>query len=375
VLRFIISLAICLTLVAAAQYPPGLDPAKRKPAKKKKKEEPEITQTLEVLPEPPATSTMATANLGFLVSPLSAKGLLSQQTRDGLKALRTAARGAQIVKLRAFVAGNGDLRRVPSLVSEVFTEARQPLPSVSVIQVGALPLEGAQIVMEAAVAERRAVNPNGVGFLSGQLVRATTENPRAVNDVLSESLDNLKKASSGNEVLRVTCFVSLLEDTGGMPGKIAAVFPKAAVNLVQLQRLFGPALAECEGVSRLATAPASPIERVNPAGLTASTAYSQVVNVNTPKLLFTTTQQAFGADPSSLRLAFDRLKKMLDPLAMSQIAMAHIYSLSGQATDQFRAVRFDYYDKSQPPGSTLLQFEALPSVDATLGIDVIAAAP
>lgn len=374
-LRFILSLGICWSLLAGAQYPPGVDPAKRKPAKKKKKEEPEITQTLAVPPEPPATISLATANLAYLVSPLSAKGLLSQQTRDGLKALRANARGGQIVKLRAFVAGNGDLRRVPSLVSEVFTEARQPLPAVSVIQVGALPLEGAQIVMEAAIAERRAVNPNGVGFLSGQLVRATAEKPRAVNDVLSESLDNLKRASGGNEVLHVTCFVSLLEDAGGMPGKIAAAFPKAAVNLVQLQRLFGPALAECEGVSRLSSAPASPIERLNPPGLTTSPAYSQVVNINTPKLLFTTTQQAFGADAAAMRLAFDRLKKLLDPLTMGQIAMAHIYSLSGQATDQFRAVRFDYYDKNQPPASTLLQFEALPSVDAALGIDVVVAAP
>lgn len=376
-LIFTLGLSLCVLLALnAAQYPPGSDPAKRKPAKKKKKkEEPEITQTLAVLPDPPATITVATNQLNYLVSPLSAKGLLSQQTRDALKALRANSRGGQIVKLRAFVAGNGDLRRVPSLVSEVFTEARQPLPAVSVIQVGGLPLEGAQIVIEAAITERRPVNPQGIAFLSGQLVRASEDKPRPVSEVLGESLANLRKAAGSDEVLRVTCFVSLLENNPELPGRIATAFPKAAINLVQLQRLFGPALAECEGVARLSAAPADGIERLTPTGLTASPAYSEVVRVNSPKLLFTTTQQAFGSDAGAMRLAFDRLRKMLEAVAINQIVMAHIYTLSSQATEQFRAVRFDYYDKSRPPASTLLQFEALPSVDATLAIDVVAAIP
>jgi enamine deaminase RidA (YjgF/YER057c/UK114 family) len=37
-------------------------------------------------------------------------------------------------------------------------------------------------------------------------------------------------------------------------------------------------------------------------------------------------------------------------------------------------VRFDYYDRSHPPASTLLLFEGLPSLDATVAIEVAAAA-
>ena len=85
-------------------------------AKKKKKEE-EITQTLEVLPDPPSTLKVETSRMTFEVSPLSSKGLLSQQVRDAIKALWKANRGETIVKLRAFVAGTGDMRRFPQLVT------------------------------------------------------------------------------------------------------------------------------------------------------------------------------------------------------------------------------------------------------------------
>ena len=46
------------------------------------------------------------------------------------------------------------MRRVQTIVSETFTERRQPLPALSVVQVGALPLEGAQVVMEAIAVKR-----------------------------------------------------------------------------------------------------------------------------------------------------------------------------------------------------------------------------
>src|SRR6266566_1376303 len=62
------------------------------PAKKKKPEE--ITQTLALPPDPPATVAADTSRLVFHVSPLSGKGLLSQQVRDALKALLRSSGGA-----------------------------------------------------------------------------------------------------------------------------------------------------------------------------------------------------------------------------------------------------------------------------------------
>src|SRR5580704_16435212 len=101
-----------LVALAAAAYPLV--------AKKKKPEE--ITQTLELPKDPPANVTAETSRLVFHVSPLSGKGLLSAQVRDALKALLKSSGGATIVKLRAFVAGSGDLRRVSFINSEITTE-------------------------------------------------------------------------------------------------------------------------------------------------------------------------------------------------------------------------------------------------------------
>ena len=101
------------------------------------------------------------------MTPLSAKGLLSQQTRDALKGLLHSSHGT-IVKLRAFVAGSGDLRRVGEIAGEMFLEKHMPLPALTVVQVGALPLEGAQVVMEATE----------VGSQSGESHRASLFLPR-----------------------------------------------------------------------------------------------------------------------------------------------------------------------------------------------------
>ena len=104
---------------------------------KKEKKEP-VNQALEVLPDPPAAILAETSRLVFHVSPLSNKGLLSQQIRDALKAIAKLSGGATLVKVRAFVAGTGDLRRVQQIIADDFTEKRLPLPAISTIQVGAL---------------------------------------------------------------------------------------------------------------------------------------------------------------------------------------------------------------------------------------------
>src|SRR3954447_2782765 len=81
--------------------------------KKPKKERPEETQVLGLPKDPPQAVVAETDPLVFHGSPLSSKALLSQQIRDGIKALWNDSKGSQIIKMRAFVAGSGDMRRVP----------------------------------------------------------------------------------------------------------------------------------------------------------------------------------------------------------------------------------------------------------------------
>lgn len=353
-------------------------PAALEAQKKKKKSEEEVTQTLEVIPDPPAAVTVETARLEYLVSPLSAKGLLSQQVKDALKSLRSQAGGRHIVKIRAFVAGTGDQRRVPAIVAETFSDKHQPIPAVATIQVGMLPMEGAQVVLEAAVAAKKAVNPNGLIFLSGMGGNGPG-GPEAIEAPLDKALQDLGKAAKlasaePADMLRVTCLLSSLDSVGTVRTKVAAAFPGAVLTAVQAQRLHTAALAECEGVARLRQKPAEGLTMLNPPEMNPSPAYSKAALIGAEKVILTGTQLAFRAEDSDVQLAFQRIAKSLEGAgsSMKHVAFSSLYSLSNAVTAKIRAVRFDYYDKAKPPASTLLLFEGLPSMDASFAIELVA---
>ncbi|MGH9664351.1 MAG: Rid family hydrolase, partial [Bryobacteraceae bacterium] len=309
-----------------------------------------------------------TARLAFQVSPLTAKGLLSQQTREALKALMRQHRRASIVKLRAFVAGAGDMRRVAMIVSETFADKKQPIPALSVIQAGALPREGAQVVLESTAVEKKPVNPNGVAFLSGLAAPSVQQSVRRLETALAAA--SLQPA----DMLRVTCFVGMLDDSRAGFAAAQSTFPQAALDLVQMQR--EPALppAECEGVARLRAPQSEPVRFLSPTAASDSPDASQTVLVAAPKLVISGTQLAFHDQASDVRLAFERLGKALDPLGakLSGVVMTHLYSLSRSTAERVQAVRLEFYDKAHPPATTMLLFEGLPSLDASFAVDVIA---
>ena len=337
--------------------------------KKKKGDEEPVTQTLPVLKDPPGAIAAETARLVFHVSPLSRRGLLSPQIREALKALFDENHGATMVKLRAFVAGSGDLRRVQALVSEIFTDRKLNLPALSTIQVGALPLEGAQVVLESIAVDKKTVNPNGLAFFAGQQAK----------DV-RQSLKQLQAAAGAagvkpGEMLRATCFLSSIDDVATARSEMAQAFPKAAGNYVQLQRLGVEPLAECEGVGRLDSAPASPVALVNPPGLTQNPNYSQIALVDAPKVVLSGTQMVFGEQDADVDLGFERLQKALEPLGVTykNVFWSSTYPLTKPVADKVRARRFNFLDKSHPPASTFLLFEGLPSLDASVAFEVMAA--
>lgn len=358
-----------------AEWPPPVV----EPKKKGREEEP--TQVLELPKEPPSWVLADSRRLSFLLSPLSAQGLLSQQVRDGLRALLRQTRGGGIVRLRAFVAGSGDLRRVQAVVSEVLSERRLPLPALSVIQAGGLPLAGAQVVLEATVQQRQVVNPHGLAFISGQA--AAAPDPLApIEPLLEKSLESLRTAvratgAPEQNVLMVTCFMPTLEPWLAVRRRLAAHFPHAVVNLLQPQRAPTRALVECEAVVRLTTAPARPLELRNPPELPHSEFYSQIALVGPTRLVLTGAQLGFRYSEDDARLAFQRLGRTLQEAGASfeQVAVSRIYPLTGAIGDMVRRVRGEFYRREAPPASTMLPFEGLPSLDASFGVDVIAVLP
>jgi enamine deaminase RidA (YjgF/YER057c/UK114 family) len=308
------------------------------PAAKKKPNPDDITQILELPKDPPTVATGETRRLVFHVSPLSAKGLLSQQTRDAMRAVLKANGGMPVVHIRAFVGGSGDLRRVPQIVSEVLTEKKMPLPSVSVVQVGGLALEGAQVVLEAVSLAKKDVNPDGIGFLAG--LTAAGETGRAA---LDKELESLRAKAGGAAVVRVSCYVSAGGGLSEMTTAVTSRFSGAAVNVVQTVRAPARTEATCEAVTRGGA-------------------------VKSEKLAFTGTRIAIGSDEKAAAATFQRLDRDLAEAGAgpgSIIAM-RIYPLTTRVGEMARSVR-------GPAGAiTVVPFEGVASLDAVFAADAVA---
>ncbi|MGE5646711.1 MAG: hypothetical protein ACM336_13055 [Acidobacteriota bacterium] len=361
----ILCLAVAAALMAA--------PAGKK--KKKNKGEEEITQVLELPKEPPAAVVADSDRLVFQVSPLSSKGLMSQQLRDALKWLLRQDR--TVVRLRAFVAGTGDTRRVQSIVSDMFTEKKLALPSLSVVQIGALPQEGAQVLLESAALDRKPVNPGGLAFLSGQSAY-DAEPLQPVLPLAEQAAARLaaalKSASLGpDDVLRVGCYVTSLDDIDKVRAAIAAQFPRASLTLVQPLRGALQSGASCDAVARLTAPPREPLAFI--AGTPESSA---VALVGPRRIALTGAQIAFGSTAGDARLAFERLGKSLEQVSASYdtAAVVQIYSLSRASAGMAEKAGAGFFGKTgHPPAVTALPFEGLPSMDASFAVDVIALVP
>lgn len=347
------------------------------PAKKKNKDEDE-TQILELPKELPNAVLGDTRRLVFYVTPLSAKGLLSQQVKDALKALDRQARDNTVLQIRAFLAGSGDLRRVRDLISETFTERRRPLPTVSIIQTGGLPLTGAQVILEAVASGRNDQSPGGLAWVSAQMV--SSENPRdPVAPLAEKSLDRLQQAvqaagATPDRVLRVTCFLSSLDNLEPTRRMAAAAYPRAALDFVQTQREPVRAVAGCEAVAGLAGASSGRLRFLNPDGLPGPPGQSQIAVVGAAHLLLTGSQVSFGFEERDARLAFERVQKELqqEGLSARDMAFARFYPLSEKMADQVRRIRMDFFDAAHPPAGSLVLFEGLSSLDAGFAVDVVA---
>ncbi len=352
------------------------------PARKKKPEK-EVTQTLELPKELPNAVTAETQRLVFHVSPLSAKGLLSQQVRDALRALLRLPGNPMIVKLRAFAAGSGDVRRIQTIVSETFTEKRLPLPALTVVQGGGLPLTGAQVVIESVGVARKAVNPNGLAFLPGQA--EFSETPLGPVARLAEaSMATLRRdlAAAGlgsQDVVRMTCFLGALEDAGAVRQLAGMTFPDAALNLVQLQRAPSRGYAQCEAVARLRSPLGEPLRRLSapPAPGSAGVERPRAVLVGAARVALTGAQLAFGYQESDARLAFERLDKALDQAggASMNAAAATVYPLSSSIGMLAGKVMAGLYEQAGPPAGAMLPVEGLPSLDAAFAVDAVAVLP
>ncbi len=337
------------------------------------------TQVLTVPPEPPQAVVAETDKLAFFVSPLSSRGLLSQQVRDALRSLFSQAGRSQIVKLRAFVAGTGDIRRVQAIVSEIFSARKQAIPTVTVVQVGALPMAGVQVVIEATAVSRRSENPNGLAFVAGQAVEESGL-PSRMLPLAQRAMPRLRSALAsagldGRDVLLATCFLTSMDDVWEVRRAVATEFPKALTNFIQPERAPTHAMAGCEVVARLRTPAGAPVKMLKPAAPGGADSVAEVALVSAPRVVLAGGQMAFGYEEEDARLAFRRLAKTLEQerSSIAQVASAGFYALSRSIAEQAHRIGAGFWGQSGPPASTLLPCVGLPSLDASFAIEAVAA--
>ncbi|MEO8096108.1 MAG: hypothetical protein ABI811_00285 [Acidobacteriota bacterium] len=284
----------------------------------------------------PGAISVITNNLVFHVSPLSGKGLLSQQVDDALKALDKANGAATLVKLRAFVAGTGDLRRVQSIVNDLFTARKLPLPAVTTLQTGALTLEGAQVVIESISEEKKSVNPSGLAFFAAK---------EAASGVAAVAMLDAAMKTAGAVPLRVTCFSDSLTEATAAQNAAAKTFPKAAGSFLQSTRYTLGAMTACEGVGQASPSSTGAI-------------------VRSAKVILTAPQLAFSETDADLQLAFDRLNKTLEPFAVTlkEAVFTNLYALTKAMADKALAMA---------GAGTSQVVEALPSLDGTMAVEAV----
>jgi hypothetical protein len=336
-----LSLALALAVGAVAQ-------------RNKKNEEPK-SQVLPLPPELPMALAAETEALDFHISPLLHTGGLAAQIRQSLNDLIRDTRGETIIKLRAFVAGAGDARRVQAEVAQIFTERKLPLPVLSILQVGALGDQTAQVVIEAVVSTRRTANPEGLAFLAGQ-----------TGSSLNESLERLRASARAagvepERVLTCTCFTSRIESGEATRAMVQASFPKSAINVVEALRDPANDASTCEAVGQLKEPPrAGPVVWLK---------NSRTTLVTSQRLVFTGLQLTFGAYLDDAHEAFARLERAASALQPVEAPVeVNAFSLNAYAGSALRK-------STSIPASvfTVQTVEGLPSIDASAGIEAVLA--
>jgi enamine deaminase RidA (YjgF/YER057c/UK114 family) len=322
---------------------------------RRKNEEPK-TQVLPLPPELPMAVAANTHALDFHISPMLKTGRLSTQIHQSLADLIRDTRGETIIKLRAFVSGAGDARRVQDVVGELFTEHRLPLPVVSVLQVGALADDAAQVVIEAVVETKRTPNPNGLAFWSGQTAPSFT--------AALQKLENSVETASvpPDDVLTCTCFTTNMNDAGSLRASVQHAFPKSEINVVQALREPYDNTSSCEAVGKL---PAAPTQ-----GPVVLLADSRAALVDADRLVFTGVQLTFGNYLDDASVAYHRLERAaraLDPIETPVVV--NVFSLDASTASALRKTL--HFPNST---FTVQPIEGLTAIDASAGIEAVLAA-
>jgi enamine deaminase RidA (YjgF/YER057c/UK114 family) len=316
----------------------------------------------------PAFVAVEASRLAFHVSPPSATPV------EAVDALLKLAGKARIQQVRAFIAASEDAEPVAGGIAKRFAGKRVPVPVIAVIRAARFIDPRARVTLESVEEAADARNPAGLAFISGQATQAPFDanGPKiALTPLAVKSVASLRSALSGlnlvpEDVLRVTCFTSSMEDGVKVHGLVAAAFIHAAIDLMQAASAPDNSVVECEAVARLKYKPPDPVQLVNPTGA----AFAQAALVSPGKLVLTSAEP--GVDPGD---AFKRIAEILAAAGTSlgRVFYAYAYPAGPRVLQIYRDARWNFLDRTRAPASTNLPFDGISAPGAAIGIQVIAA--
>jgi len=324
-------------------------------AQKRRSNEQQKVQIQPLPPEPPMALAADSDSLDFHISPLLKSGGLAAQIRQSLNDLIRDTRGETIVKLRAFVAGSGDARRVQAQMIDLFSDHKLPLPALTILKIGGFGTEATQIVVEAVVSTHRSVNPNGLAFFFNQ--RGGT-----LEKALQQFKANTVAAGvPADHLLTCTCFTSHIDNYEEASKSASALFPRAGLNMIQAVRDPMNDTSTCEGVGQLSQAPS--------AGPVVLMEFAHVTLVHSQQLIFTGMQLSFGNFLDDAQQAFGRLTRAAAALQAVETPV----EVNGYALDPSAAAALRKTISLAPGTFTVGNVEGLPSIDASAGIEAVMA--
>ena len=134
------------------------------------------------------------------------------------------------------------------------------------------------------------------------------------------------------------------------------------------------ALSECEGVVRLRKKASGSLVHLSPKEMNPSPNYSKAALVSSDRIIFTGTQVGFHYEDSDVRLAFQRMAKVLEQNqgSIKRVAFSNFYPVTTGMIEKIRNIRFEFFDKEHPPAATMIPFESVPGMDASMAIELVA---
>lgn len=339
---------------------------------------------------------------GKLVGVGDANKQAAQVLENIMKALKSVAPKAQVVKLNVYLANESILPQVEKALKKPF--GRNEKPAVSFVTTP-LPRSDALVAMDAVAADmnpagesstvKRLFSPYlggsmqeahmailpaaGAVYISGQAKTNTTlgTSTKTTLESLKTTLDFLRLTKA--DVVQVKCFMQGMDDVDSVKKEIANFFaPDVTPPCVFVEwTKANPQPIEIELIARSESGPRD-LDFINPPGLVASKVFTRVVRVNHGARVYCSALYGGEKDKTGaeqVKSIFTELAAILKKAGsdFDHLVKATYYVDTPDASNQLNVLRPNYLRPDRPPAASKAMVKGVGVPGKTVTVDMIAA--